>query len=31
MAVKFKSKVGSIISEKAEVLILPVFEDTKTL
>ena len=31
MAIQFKLKVGSIISEKAEVLILPVFEDTKTL
>ena len=31
MAITFKSKVGSIISEKSEVLVLPVFEDTKTL
>jgi len=31
MAIKFKSKVGSIISEMAEALVLPVFEDTKTL
>jgi leucyl aminopeptidase len=31
MAIKFKSKVGSIISEKAEVQVLPVFEDTKIL
>ena len=31
MVIKFKSRVGSIISEKAEVLVLPVFEDTKTL
>ena len=31
MAIKFKSKVNTITSEKAEVLVLPVFEDTKTL
>ena len=30
MAIKFKSRFGSIISEKAEVLVLPVFEETKT-
>jgi Leucyl aminopeptidase len=31
VAIKFKSRVGSIISEKAEALVLPVFKDTKTL
>ena len=31
MAISFKSKVGNIISEKAEALVLPVFEDTKTV
>ncbi|HPD61711.1 MAG TPA: M17 family peptidase N-terminal domain-containing protein, partial [Thermodesulfobacteriota bacterium] len=30
MGIKFKLRFGSIISEKAEVLVLPVFEETKT-